>query len=415
MRVALVIDKYDPASGGAECWTHRHGRMLIEDGHEVHIVARTIREAPATAVSHLIKSSSRRLSLADRAATLLSELPVDVIHDMGLGWYADVFMPHCGTRKAIYSQQSKLLAPPERWLRPLAYHLLPRYLRFQALEARQYRDAPGRPGKLFLAVSRMVKTDMVRFNHAPAQRVHVVHNGVDIDRFQPDPTGAARRRIRRDLGITDATTLFLLVAHDWDLKGLQTILQSLAALTRAGRDAALAVVGPGTMRGRKFWGIPLSRPHQRYPRLARQLGCDDAVRFAGLQTDPLPYYQAADVYVQPTLYDACSLVVLEAMACGLPVITSACNGASEMIEDGREGSILDDPQDEADLARRMERYLSAEVRAKAGHAALQTARRHTAMTNYEGVMQMYRQVLAEKASARSALREAAAVPRAATA
>src|SRR5207248_3522502 len=106
-----------------------------------------------------------------------------------------------------------------------------------------------------------------------------------------------------------------------------------------------------------------------FERLARRLGVADRVRFIGYCPDMRNCYFAADFFVHPTFYDPCSNVVLEAMACGLPVITSAYNGACELLHPPREGYVLDDPHDHRRLAEALARMLDPARRAACGQAA----------------------------------------------
>jgi UDP-glucose:(heptosyl)LPS alpha-1,3-glucosyltransferase len=393
LKVALVIHHYGPRSGGAESWTDRHARMLLADGHEVHLVAATINGAPRGALRHVLDGRGvDQRTFADNAAQLLDTLDVDVVHDMGHGWRADVFMPHHGTQRAVYEQKSKLLVPPERWLRPMAYHCLPRYVRFKRRERRQYQIADN---KHFIAVSDMVRRQMIKYHRVPDERIRVVYNGVDVQHFRPalsTEDTAARQRLREELSLGDET-VFLFVSYDFDLKGLWTALRSLRDLISEGERAALMVVGPGSMKGKKIWGLPVGRAIDRYPRLARNWDCLEAVRFAGLQDNPAPFYQAADVYLQPTLYDACSLVVLEAMACGLPVITSGRNGVSELIRDGAEGLVVADPQDVRGVTTAMRHFMDPARRRAAGRVARRLAERHSARINFDQVMALYDHLL----------------------
>jgi UDP-glucose:(heptosyl)LPS alpha-1,3-glucosyltransferase len=126
-----------------------------------------------------------------------------------------------------------------------------------------------------------------------------------------------------------------------------------------------------------------------YLRLARRCGAGDAVTFLGPVADPVPFYAAADVYAHPTWYDPCSLVVLEAASSGLPVITSRFNGAGELLTEGVEGFVLDDPGDVALLADRLRRVLDPDAQHAMGHAARRLARRHTHQRNVREIVEVY--------------------------
>ncbi len=135
------------------------------------------------------------------------------------------------------------------------------------------------------------------------------------------------------------------------------------------------------------------RKTSRYERAVRKLGIQKHIRFAGAVDDPTPFYAAADVYVQPTWYDPCSLVVLEAMACGLPVVTTRFNGAGELIERGRTGDVLQDPGDEVELAVAISKWTPKEARAAASIAAREQMLAHTIDHNIEAVVAVYNEIV----------------------
>jgi UDP-glucose:(heptosyl)LPS alpha-1,3-glucosyltransferase len=129
---------------------------------------------------------------------------------------------------------------------------------------------------------------------------------------------------------------------------------------------------------------------------AAELGCADRFRFPGAMDDVAAAYAASDVYVQPTWYDPCSLVVLEAMACGRPVITTRFNGASELMEDGCEGLILDSPAQVDRLAEAMTHLLDPDRRAAMGRAARKTAEQYSLERNFREMMAVFEQAVARK-------------------
>jgi UDP-glucose:(heptosyl)LPS alpha-1,3-glucosyltransferase len=403
VKIALVSSKYDPNAGGMEQWQHRHAKLLLREGHVVQIIAAEINNPPDRTICQSVSQvptglGGKRLAVPDRLAAVLSTIQADVIHDMGVGWYCDLFMPHHGTRPAVFKQQTKLLTLPERTFRPLAFNCLPRYLRFKALERKQFSQLPNHNGKLFLAVSDMVADQMKQYYHVPDEQIRVVYNGANIDRFTPSESDENRTAIRKRYNVNHDTVLFLIVAHDWDLKGLYTIFKSLRALKNEDSNVKLAVVGPGKMKGLKCWGIPLGKPFKRYPKLAKKWGIEDRVIFASGQDDPVPWYHAADVYVQPSIYDACSLVVLEAMACGLPSITSATNGVSRLITHGEDGLVIDDPQDHASLVHLMKLTTDSELRTRMGIAARKLLETYTEERNYQGIIKVYEEIIENRKS-----------------
>ncbi|MCH8992530.1 MAG: glycosyltransferase family 4 protein, partial [Acidobacteria bacterium] len=112
-----------------------------------------------------------------------------------------------------------------------------------------------------------------------------------------------------------------------------------------------------------------------------------------------PYYAAADIYVHPTYYDPCSLVVLEALASGLPVVTSRFNGAGELLTPGVEGDLIDDPGDAQALCRCLEPMLETPRRRMMGAAARKLALAHTFERNCDEIVAMYEEIVAQRRAA----------------
>jgi len=377
MRVGLVLDQFDPRQGGVEQWTRQFACGLLAAGHEVHVAASHFGpdERELGIVAHVLPPHRSRLARADAVERLLRPLRLDVIHDMGVGWYCDIFQPHGGSRIAAFEQNLRL-APA--WLRPLKRHvarLLPRYRDFDTLAARQYAD----DGRIVLALSEMVERDLKQHHRVTDDRLRRIYNGVDTSRFSPQHRRTYRQAVRDQLGLRNEV-LFLIVAHNFRLKGVPTLLTAMSRLAAQQRGVHLAIVG-----GKRL------APYQR---LARRLATGNHVTFVGPVDDPVPYYAAADAYVQPTYYDPCSLVVLEALASGLPVVTSRFNGAAELMTPGRHGFVLQDPGDARELTELMSSLLDERSRKLMGGAARHLALQHSFEQNMERVLAVYDEVTA---------------------
>jgi UDP-glucose:(heptosyl)LPS alpha-1,3-glucosyltransferase len=384
MRIGLVIDQFDPHRGGAERWTADFAEQLLGRGHEVHVVACNF--APAAVrlpiVAHALGRVRSRLQFAAEAEKCLRVLDLDVIHDMGSGWYCDLFMSHDGSRLAQWEHKLRVLPA---WLRPIKRQLIrwaPRYREFRALLGRQLAE----PGPLVLALSRAIAADFQGLHGVGVERIRVVHNGVDTAKFSPDHRAAYRDEFRRKLRVGDQETAFLFVGHDGVRKGLSTAIRALGRLVADGHRARLIVVG-----GRRL---------KPYVRLARQCRVADQIHFAGAVENPGPYYAAADAFVLPTFYDPCSLSVLEAMAAGLPSITTVANGAAELMTDEVHGLILSDPADEQQLASLMGRLEDPAQREDMGQAARELALDCTFERNCEKILEIYEEIVAAKSGIR---------------
>ena len=380
MRIGLVIESLDPRRGGAEQWTAQFADWLARAGHEVHVVAGDFSPHVANLgiVTHRLPAVRSRIEFAQAAERRLDQLSLDVTHDMGYGWHCDVFQPHGGSRAAA-TEQNLLLAPC--WLRTIkrqAARCLPRHREFHRLAMAQYMA----DDRLFIALSRRVARDFERFHGVHRDQIRLVYNGVDIERFSPDHRRRYRAVVRAELGMADHETLLLIVAHNFRLKGVPTLLASVASLVRAGHPVRLAVVG-----GKRQPGVA---------RLAARLGAAPATTFVGPVDDAVPYYAAADVYVQPTFYDPCSLVVLEALASGLPVVTSCFNGAGELLTPGVEGWLVTNPADPNELTESLWPLLDPAIRAPMSAAARRLALAHSFDRNCRELLSVYEEVAARR-------------------
>lgn len=382
MRIGLILDRFDPARGGVEQWSFSFARWLIRAGHEVHAVARSVSPLVEElgVIAHALDAPRSRVAFAEAIDTRLRELNLDIVHDTGTGWTADVFQPHGGSRFAAQRQNLQLIPPVLRPWKNWTAKWLPRYREFAALVARQYANRHC----LFLPLSRMVAEDMRRLHGVGDAQMQIVYNGVDTERFAPDVDDQYRSMIRRQLGIGDDEVLLLIVAHNHRLKGVPALISATERL----RDQSLAVrtvVVGGKAPKSSQRNVSRSEPA--------------AVQFLGSIDDPRPYYAAADVYVQPTFYDPCSLVVLEALASGLPIVTTQFNGAGELIAPGVEGHILQDPADVEGLATLIADLCDPQARIKSAVAARQLALQHTMHRNFKEIIESYDSVIHEPRAA----------------
>ena len=232
MRIGLVVERFDTLRGGLEQWTYRFAHQLARRGHEIHVVSREFSERTRTLpmIAHRVERVRSPVDFAAAAETTLAALELDVIHDMGVGWYCDILHPHGGSWASVAARKVLLLPP---WLQPLKRglnRLLPRYRQFHQLMARQYADH----GQIVVAMSRSVADDFTRFHHVAPERIRIVYNGVDNERFSPQQAAPHRQTMRRSLGIEPQTILMLIVAHNFQLKGMTTLLRALARCAPGG-------------------------------------------------------------------------------------------------------------------------------------------------------------------------------------
>jgi len=134
-------------------------------------------------------------------------------------------------------------------------------------------------------------------------------------------------------------------------------------------------------------------PIEPYRNLAKRLKIENIISFYGFIENPMPYYMAADVLIHPTFYDACSLVVLEAWASGLPVITTRFNGAGELMTPGIHGFLIENPGDAKELALRMKSLLDVSLRSKMAEEACTLGSNQSTDQNFQKIEAIYKEIL----------------------
>jgi len=184
--------------------------------------------------------------------------------------------------------------------------------------------------------SAMCKRELGQYYDVPADGITVVHNGVDHDTFSPSVRAERRKEARIALGLSPDDMAVLYVGTGFDRKGLDTLITSLGMLKP--RNARLVIVGRGDV--------------ERFGRLAAHCGVGDRLIWAGKSDDVARYYAAADVFALPTRYDPFANSTMEALASGVPTVTTRSNGVSEILRDGSDAFVTD-ADDPAALADRL--------------------------------------------------------------
>jgi UDP-glucose:(heptosyl)LPS alpha-1,3-glucosyltransferase len=377
MRIGIVTFELDPHSGGMGNWCWQFACALAGRGCEVHAVAQHINAAPLPAriVGHVISRHTTRIAFANAASRYIERLDVDVVHDMGAGWTCDVFQPHGGSHFAWLARRTDMFPAWVGMLKRPIDALLPRQRDFLRHASRQF-DMHDSREKTFVALSQGVADDFVRLHGVRPEQIAVVPNGVDCHRFSPVNRIAHRSVVRTRLGIRDETLLLFLAAHNFRLKGVPELLKTASRLARSGRDVHVMVAG-----GKRLG---------RWRNAAARAGLSERATFIGSVADMVPYYSAADAYVHPTYYDPCSLVLLEAAASGLPIVTTRrCNGAAELFREGQEILTVREPQDADALVERVDALTDSRFREQLGNAARRVALRHTFDRNVSDLMRVY--------------------------
>jgi UDP-glucose:(heptosyl)LPS alpha-1,3-glucosyltransferase len=244
-------------------------------------------------------------------------------------------------------------------------------------EARMFADPRLRA---VICISRMVANDVHRFFRVPEEKLHVIYNGIDSDNFSPELRDLHRFSMRENLAIPAAAVVYLYVGSGFARKGVKQLLAAFARLPDT--QAHLMIVGK-------------DREQNIYEAQAKVLGTGDRVHFCGAQQDVRPFYGAADVFVLPTLYEPLSNAVLEALACGLPVITSTHCGAAELITQGISGFVCD-ALDVDLLTSHMSALIDSVFRESASRAARASVQLLTLSDMSNKYIRLYENLLSER-------------------
>jgi UDP-glucose:(heptosyl)LPS alpha-1,3-glucosyltransferase len=358
VKIGLVILHADPARGGAERYTVDLWGALRERGHEVRLLASTF---PDEAVwPHGVLLESRGATRVGRYARFLDSLDrhlgefhYDVVHAMLPVRTCDVYHPHAGVAaEAMKSGPLKYQARLERAVSRIGNRINFRRRRFAQVE-RELLSRPDPP--TVLCLSNYVKGMIRKHYDLPGARLATLFNAVDLDRFDPTARPQAGGEVRRTFAIGGDRVVGLMIAQDFARKGLREAIAALAAVPD--RRLVLLVVG--------------RQDPAPYRKMAAEAGVSDRVIFAGPTDDPYSFYRAADFLVLPTRHDPCSLVVLESLAMGVPVISTIFNGACEIMADGTHGFVLADPADARALAQSMSMMLEPDRRRPMAQACLE--------------------------------------------
>jgi UDP-glucose:(heptosyl)LPS alpha-1,3-glucosyltransferase len=355
MHLALNFQRVDPARGGAETYVADLCRNLVGAGHRVDLYAESWADGSVPPQVNVVPIAApgrsrleRMLSFARNSEKALGQAD----HDCSVGfvntWAHDVIIPQGGVQAGSLSANALRFPPAMQTLYLLGKRANPKYWVHQFIESKQYDSK--RQARV-VAVSNFVRRHLKEYHRVSPRLIHVVPNAIDPRRLAVSQPGAVRCAFRNRLGLEPRDLVGLFVGHNFALKGLKPLLAALGARRardRNGRPIHLVVSGNGE-RG-------------PYHRLAQRLGLVETVHFVGFHPDIQSCYWSSDFFVQPTYYDPCSLVVLEALACGLPVITTGQNGAGELMTDGREGFILSAPDAQGELNRALDRMANVDAR-----------------------------------------------------
>jgi UDP-glucose:(heptosyl)LPS alpha-1,3-glucosyltransferase len=376
MKIALVNHTFSLTHGGLERFSVNLATSLHRDGHEVHVFGQRLEDLPEGIARHPVTAARRPawwrpLSFQRQVRQARAGDRFDVVYGLTRFFPLDIYRMGDGVQR--HWLRLRYPFAPWRWLGCL---LNPVHLANLWLEGRILGKGGARR---IVTNSQLCREHARRYYGVAPERVEVVYNGVDHGLFSPETVAPLREGCRRELGLGESDHAVLYVSNNWKRKGLAVLMQAIALLGEKGRDLHLVVVG----RGRP-------RPFEA---LARRLGLAGRFHIVGPTREVQRYYGAGDLLALPTLYDPFANVCLEAMACGLPVITTAGNGAAELIRPGENGYVQGDAEDARELAGLLASCLDRQELRRLGEEARRTALPFTRERNMQQTLDLFRRLL----------------------
>jgi len=371
-------------TGGVERYLNYIASYLAELGHKVTIICRSHEEKPHPTIKFVVLrplalgSAHRVYTFAVAVEQHLKSHHYDLVYGLGRTWSQDVLRLGGGCHltyleKSHYETHSHLQD-----------YLSLTFMRHKvAINIERKALTTSLPRKV-ICNSNMVKRDIINRYSVPEERIAVIHNGTDVDRFDAKLNRPKAEALRKQLSLQNEERIFLFLGTGYKRKGLDLVLNAFAKYLQQNLKGKLIVAG-------------YDSGAEEFEKMAARLKIDDSAIFLGGRRDPEVLYAAADVYVLPTRYDPFANSTVEALASGMPVITSENNGGSELIKEGVNGSVVALDGNEVNEIFEAMSYWAVEDNIKFGRLqARKTAEEHAVENKMEETAQLLMNVLIEK-------------------
>jgi glycosyltransferase involved in cell wall biosynthesis len=341
VKVCFISPEYLPLSGGTGAYIYYLSNELIKHGNSIYIVtgydeSRDVKVSEQLYVFFLktpktpvVKSFLFAGSAFRKLNKIRDTCPTDITHvnlplvpsfavpaGFGKTLISTVHSTWKGEAEAIKGEPYSRLNPNEKFM--VSFNWFLRIFEEKMLE---------RSNKI-IAVSDFTRRELLQYYKVKEEKIRVIHNGVDVNKFKP---ASDKRKAKEELGLNPEDIAILSVGRLYARKGLFTLIESMLPVIRKFKNAKFIISGKG-----------LSNEMSKLSAHATQLGVKGNIIFTGYFPDKkLPkLYQAADVFAFSTFYENLPFAILEAMSSGLPVVTTNVGGIPEMIEDGKNGFLV---------------------------------------------------------------------------
>ena len=380
MKIALMVFQYIREKGGVESYVFNLSRLLLNHGHEVHVFAHRFRhEQDKKLIFHYVPaitfwSPLKYWTFAINAPKIVKKTGIqfDIVHGFTQTLFQDIYRVGGGCHWEYmihtYPLMQSIFGKIIMCLNPSHFSLL-------LLERIIFK---GKSYKQITCNSEQCKREIVKHYKLPANDIEIIYNGIDINVFTAQNRLKCRDVTRTRYAVKEDEVLLLFVGSGFKRKGIRHVIEALSLINRC-KNVKLFVAGKGQI--------------QKYKILAKEKGIFDKIIFAGLCKNIHEIYAAGDVFVFPSEYDAFGNACLEAMASGLPVITSKTSGVSEIITQGVDGFIINHPIDAKEIANYITVLLEKEKREQIGAAARIKSERFSLEVNVTKTLDIYRKVL----------------------
>jgi len=333
MRIAIIRKKYT-FHGGAEGFSQGLLTRLADAGHEVHIYAIKwdgmppfkniyFHKVPAVTFNSFFRDLTFTFSTFFLLRKQRKNFDIIQSHDKTL--YQDIYRAGDGCHIEWLRQRWKrtgffgklsIAFNPYHWLILLMERIIFKGHRFEKI----------------LAISELVKNNIIEHYHVHEKAIKVIYNGVDLERFQSENRDIFRGEIRKKYSIEEDAFVALFIGSGFERKGLEFLLRAVELVNG---PITVLIVGKGSQK--KFEDLIKTQ----------------RTIFCGPQKEVEKYYAAADIFLCPAIYEPFGNVHLEALASGLPVITTKQSGASEIIENGKQGFVVESPENIEGIAEKV--------------------------------------------------------------
>ena len=353
-KIAVIIPKYGLVGGAEQFAAELTDRLVSPTRYDFHVYANRWQKSAAPVTFHRIPIISfpkflTTLSFAYFVQRRLKRDNYSLVHSHERIFAADIFtlhgIPHRYWVRHIRRKQMSLYDLTTAWVeKKLVYN--------------------GNCKK-FIAVSSLTKDIFLQEYQISPDKVAVINPGVDLNDYAKQDKESVRHSIRRELGIHNADPVILFASMNFEIKGLDDILFSLAKLKAQNRKFKFIVAGKGNIK--------------KYTQMAQKAQIGTDVIFTGPVNKEklIQMYLASDLYIMLSKFDTFGMVVLEAMAAGLPVIISSNVGAKDLVQEDKNGFIVKNTSDGDYIATKIALLCDENIRRPLGEAAYQTAAQNT--------------------------------------